>query len=111
MKASTVLKKAKQYLAMNEEDRKRSYDGWGEFKRYYYICWAIDEANCPTYDKIRVKEYISGLLGVNSTLEGWLDRTRHFVGNPHKPANRIKLQRTRLAWMDWMIEQFEAKGD
>jgi hypothetical protein len=110
MKASNVLRKAKQHLAMSEEDKQRSRG------KYYYICWAIDEVErCPAYDRVRVKEYIGGLLGADATLEGWLEHTQKGFGNWWSQMTceeyRTELQTTRLAWMDWMIQQYEAKGD
>jgi len=75
-----------------------------------FICWAIDLA---TYDSITyyarrdVQRLIWERLGGTASLEEWLEE-KHGISGHHFPAvkYRNKVQETRHAWIDSLIEEF-----
>ena len=96
-----------------------------------FICWAVGMVNgINERDSIKVKKMISEKLGHdwyasggNNTLELWLAanhnipqvnpimRGMYITNDAAVKAYRAKIQRTRHAWVDSLIEEFEAKGD
>ena len=120
MKTSQILKLAKMDL------RSPDHPGGEQF-----ICWAVGMVDCITSrDATKVKKMISEKLGCdwyagtgNNTLELWLAakhnipevkpilRGKYITNDAEVKAYRDKMQRTRHAWVDSMIEEFEAKGD
>lgn len=58
------------------------------------------------------KQYIKTLLGRSSTLEVWLRVNVPKCGRLDlwTVKNYRKVKQTRLAWIDWMAQQFEAQG-
>lgn len=82
-----------------------------------YICLAVEEVADNAEEADDLQEHIMGMLGQNTTLEGWL-RHVHGVRKPNQPEAFVAMKRyrermriTRLAWIDHMVAEFEAKGD
>jgi hypothetical protein len=111
MKTSTVLKRAKKQLAKNFHELT---------EKEPYICCGIETVigGKMTYqDSNRVRGTVQNRLAPYSTLEGWL-RDNHGIYHPGFDAtddiliaHKTKMQETRHAWIDSMIEEFEAQGD
>lgn len=117
MKTSELLKEAANYLSNTMDDN-------GE----QFICWAIGCVNAAGKRMQRdTKEMVTSRLGSvengTHTLEGWLE-AKHGIkcvaaiynGSVMKNYQErseyyAKVQRTRHAWIDSMIKEFEAKGD
>ena len=81
------------------------------FSRTQFICWAIDLAvhDRDTYLVGRaLKDLIRERLGGSTAaLETWLDRNHGISGHPFPAAEyRNKMQETRHAWIDSLIEEF-----
>ena len=118
MKTSTVFEHAKRYLAKN-------YAEIDNEEKEQFICWAISEARIRRLINDRtesnVKRIIQDRLNAGKircfTLETWLDANhgiKTLRGDTSERAERSyvnKMQRTRHAWVDSMIAEFEAKGD
>ena len=100
MKTSDVFKAAKLQLwdgvPKNYSDDKRSH-----------ICLAIEIADVPTKYQRKAQRIVQKLLHPYATLNQWLLNEKHI--NPmlqHK-----KLQETRQAWLDHLINHYESIGD
>ena len=103
MKTSEAFKIAKTHL----------WDGRGrDNPRKMWICVCISiaaqEKKIPLKDANRCRGIISALLGNYCTLSSWLMR-EHDIENPH--ANKVKLQATRAAWLDHLIDHYQSIGD
>jgi len=60
----------------------------------------------------KVCDRIMGLLGRHSTfLNEWLVEQGINIRRRDGKVNDRKLQRTRLAWLNWLIADYESKGD
>jgi hypothetical protein len=80
-----------------------------------YICWAIDRATVSPRDPVRraCKKIISDRLDGKGTLQEWLAHknfadwilTRKKLSTVDQ---NLKLQITRHAWLDSLIEEFSA---
>ena len=104
MKTSKVLTIARKYVA-NEG----------------YICWSLQRAlsdkKIPCKDFIRVRDMVQGRLRGCLSLEHWLlqyhnikmVRGNDFGANFH--AYNVKIQATRQAWLNSMIDEFRSKKD
>ena len=72
-------------------------------------------------DEKRITQFISKLLGGRFSLVEWLIDNGHVKAssiswsydNSHYtgPIDRAKLQATRMAWLDYLIEHYESQGD
>ena len=113
MKTSTVLKRAKRHLAKNCRELDYTF-------KESFICYSISSAtdngvSDTTAD--RVVTMVQERLAPHATLDTWLDRNHGInrVGcydlGDTRTAYLNKIQATRHAWVDSMIEEFEAKGD
>lgn len=111
MKTSLVLFYAKNHLA-------DSYEDYDSVDKNMYICHAIRES-LKTYrylnvsDYIRVRNIVESRLDPYTCFESWL-RVNHGIDKASFPSPEEyfnKLQATRHAWVDSMIEEFKAKGD
>jgi hypothetical protein len=120
MKTSQILKLAKVHLS----------DGAGNGSQQF-ICWAIGKVyGVPEHALMNLKQDITHKLGYDyegenytSTLELWLSKNHNipmvkpvyngneWVNKAEVAAYQAKLQRTRHAWIDSMIAEFEAQGD
>ena len=99
MKKSDILRKARTLIETKQSD---------------YVCYAIGAAStgnsktCAQGDKLT--EWVMELLGEYPTLGGWL-YWRRVEGIGQASCTNGKIRVTRLAWLDWMIQYWEAKGD
>lgn len=82
-----------------------------------YICPAVEKVVDNAKEADDLQEHILDMLGENPSLEGWLRRV-HGVRKPNQPEHfkvmkryRERMRITRLAWIDHMVAEFEAKGD
>ena len=95
--------------------RNKLWDGYGTicpFGKERYICYALTASwkhRLPAVreDFLRAEKIIMDLLGGYVTLERWLAGVHGIYWCGQKP----KLQATRRAWLDHLIEHYEAKGD
>ena len=102
MKTSQVFRKAKKRLAMNE------YERYSTAGKNTYICSAIETCGVHHLDIVRTQEIIKNLLGTEHyTFASWL--SDNGVLNPL--SDYLKLQQTRQAWLDHLIEHYESIGD
>jgi len=94
MKNSKILKKAKKLIKSGEEN---------------YICDAIRRVpviSTCIYQRIELRMWVSNLLGRCGTYEDWI-RVNH--SKLYRKWKREDYKQGRLAWLDWMIEYWEAK--
>jgi hypothetical protein len=113
MKTSTILKKAKKQLAKDHEEVNYT-------DKESFICYSITAVSekSGSYDETdRVREIVQSRLEPYATLETWL-AVNHKIkiadwnsGFSKRNAYIDKIQATRHAWVDSMIEEFKAKGD
>jgi hypothetical protein len=103
-----LLERAKRVLA------RTSYEYYSRPGRRRYICTAVDRAvddvpGATPSDVAALQDLIMDRLGSNSTLEGWL-REHAYLDDATldelSPRQFAKVQRTRLAWIDSLIEEF-----
>jgi hypothetical protein len=107
MKSSQILRLAKRRLAKNTKEI--------QFKEVF-ICIALKEVGADTGDmrviaKVnKLKDLIRKRLQGCYTYPTWLV---NYVGvsEYHAENATTKLQRSRHAWVDSLIVEFEAKGD
>lgn len=97
MKTSQVFTRAK---------KKLSY-GPHEYGKTEYICYAIDRTRCLVGDKEKAKAIIMALLEGYYTFGVWLEN-RQGIKNDRCGE---KVQETRHAWLDHLIEHYESIGD
>jgi hypothetical protein len=89
------------------------WDGLGgnRARRERYICYALAEAACAKrveqFSRLRAAGVINHRLGQHAYLEGWL---QHYARIPLAEINSDlpRLQATRPAWLDSLIEEFSA---
>ena len=97
MKTSQVFIRAKKLLSTGPDD-------WGKPE---YICYAIEKTRCSEVDKVRTTEIIMEGLSGWVTLGSWLVNEKG-IENDRRGA---KVQETRHAWLDHLIEHYESIGD
>ena len=113
MKASIILRRTKErMLTLNRGTSA-------------YICdniWHVT-MNEPRgrFDERRITRFIDKLLGGRFSLVEWLIDKGHIKTDPTcwsydntnylGDVNWTKLQATRMAWLDYLIAHYEAKGD
>ena len=97
MRTSQVFIRAKKFLST----------GTGSRGKTEYICYAIDETRCSVGDKEKAKDIIMELLDGCLTLGSWLDHKKE-IENDRRGE---KVQETRHAWLDHLIEHYESIGD
>ena len=97
MKTSQVFTRAKKLLST----------GNGDYGKTEYICYAIDRTRCPKVDREKAKNIIMQLLDGNYTFGSWLEREKG-IENDRCGA---KVQETRHAWLDHLIEHYESIGE
>lgn len=103
MKIYKVLERAKPYLWLGSSH-------WMPDDRQKYICYCIGylqyQKQISHFDAWQAKKFIDNQLGGCSTLELWLhnqgivDLKDSFLVQ----KDRMKMQATRLAWLNHMIE-------
>lgn len=98
MKTSKVFKQARKLIAAG---------------KYTFICHACavqfgwDKDMCYDATYSYAEQVVQSRLDGCSTLETWL-WDKHQINVSDNP---VKLRNTRLAWLDSLIAEFEAKGD
>ena len=97
MKTSQVFTRAKKFLST----------GHGDYGKTAYICYSIDRVRCSARDKQKARDIIMQLLDNNYTFGGWLENVKG-IENDRTGA---KLQETRHAWLDHLIEHYESLGE
>lgn len=113
--AAKILREAKKHLWV----KKHNYDkicALSREKDYSeYICdsvgFAFNHAELP--EKSKLKEWISYQLDGRYGLEKWLAHKNYLATTIFElmsDEDFLKLQRTRIAWMNWMIKELEAKA-
>ena len=111
MKTSEVFKQAKQHLAMDYDET------CNDPSKGKFICIAITIAaeNCKRItvaDVKRCEDVIKSRMGGAYTLEGWLvDRGCIPEYELCDLTTKDRIQAHRHAWLDYLIAEFEAKGD
>lgn len=100
MKTSKVLTIARKYVA--DEG---------------YICWslqrALNDKKIPCKDFIRVRDMVRWRLRGCISLQHWLLQYHNIKighGKDHHAYN-VKIQATRQAWLNSMIDEFRSKKD
>ena len=89
--------------------KKRLWDGVSNYAEpgTRYLCYAISLSDGRSLgDKKRGIKIVQGLLHPHTTMENWLD-AKGF--DPYN--NTKKVQETRHAWVDHLIEHYESIGD
>ena len=105
MKTSIVLRKVKDHLRD---------EGFMVFHERY-ICYAIGwlyyvDASIGDRDRTRVKKLVLTHLEGSPSLERWLER-HHGIEMTNTTDYKRKVMATRKAWLDHLIQHYEAKGD
>ena len=105
MKTSEVFRKVKDHLL--DEGYMQHHER--------YICYAITELyfkkkTIRDKDRVRCKRIVMELLAPASSLEHWLDM-HHRKEITNTPRYKRKIQATRKAWLDHLIQHYEEKGD
>lgn len=97
MKTSQVFTRAKKLLSTGPAD----------YGKTEYICYAIDRTRSYERDKQKAKDIIMELLDGWQTFGSWLEREKG-IENSRTGA---KIQETRHAWLDHLIEHYESIGE
>lgn len=97
MKTSQVFIRAKKFLSTVPYEKGKTE----------YICYAIDRTRCPKVDREKAKNIIADLLDGYLTLGSWLAYEKEIVND----RCGKKMQVTRHAWLDHLIEHYESIGD
>jgi hypothetical protein len=116
MKTSEIFSLAKQTL-------KTQHDlNIEEYKRDKYTCIVLTRLSRDSYitleEEIRCKKILRDLLGKNvNALEGWLRDNdylppRQMNDNSNYDNETLeKIYNTRQAWLEWLIKEYQSKGD
>lgn len=102
MKDSELLRKAREVVSIKSNYRSG-------------ICSAISIAagTWKTPQVKSLKDWIQEMLGKDAFLNLWLERNGYITESDYDDSwdytleTWLKIQATRLAWLDWMIEQCE----
>ena len=97
MKTSQVFIRAKKLLSTGPAD----------YGKTEYICYAIDRTRCPKVDREKAKNIIADLLCGYVTFGIWLEQEKGIEND----RTGTKVQETRHAWLDHLIEHYESIGD
>lgn len=97
MKTSQVFTRAKKLLST----------GPCQNGKTEYICYAIEQTRCPFPDKQKATDIIMKLLDNNYTFGAWLENVKGIEND----RCGEKVQETRHAWLDHLIEHYESIGD
>lgn len=76
-----------------------------------YICYALSRVNAPHQDIRNAKRIVQYLLKGCVSLEAWLYHKHNIGVNFFARESAKKMQATRQAWLDHLIEHYEAQGD
>lgn len=97
MKTSQVFTRAKKKLSNGRDDHGKQT----------YICYAIDRTKCSIEDKDKATAIIMNLLEGCYTFGNWLEIVQGIENDRYGE----KMQETRHAWLDHLIEHYESIGD
>ena len=97
MKTSTVFREAQLLISTMKEK---------------YICHAVESVlhDHPCAAKA-ITEFITTRLGGRYSFERWLKNVHSIGVSSDCPEHQVKVRNTRIAWLDSLIKEFEAKGD
>lgn len=106
MKTSEVLRRVRIHLSDGTDN---------PLSHRIYICYALNylyfhAGAIGDRDRQRVTKIIEAALHPACTLEHWLLINHDIPLKRTKPYRR-KIMATRKAWLDHLIEHYEAKGD
>lgn len=111
--AAKILRKAKKHLWVETYFEFFDFDG----DKYYseYICDCVRHIDRESPVSKKITSWIDHQIEHHFGLADWL-RTKQQIAIPRyhdlmKQEDFLKLQRTRVAWMDWMIAELEAKAE
>lgn len=102
MKSSTALKKARKLIVSYQE---------------VFVCIALEEVGA---EKTKVYKRLDNLFPDDKTADEWLLQNsidycdfRARLPIPHWYSQQYEeaMRHYRLAWIDWLIPQYKAKGD
>jgi len=103
MKTSEVFKRVKVHLEMG-----------GCMAHHHYICYALNElyfrGNIPDVQRTKCKRIVLNLLKNCDSLNEWL-AANHKIHIEQTKEYHDKMKVTRLAWLEHLINHYEAKGD
>lgn len=96
---------AQEAVAILERVKRELPDNGGKTTRSPYICDTICEITEYKFNRSgrELRLWIRKLLNGAFSLREWLNET-HGIGCPEYS---IKLQETRQAWLDWMIQEIK----
>lgn len=100
LKPSEVLIEAKKHLARNSKEAKKG--------KQRFICYAIGFECSP--EQKTVKDLIRNRLKPYSSLGTWLAGNKKIQMNFCDSQTIDRLQLTRHAWVDDLIQEFQSKG-
>jgi hypothetical protein len=82
-------------------------------KKFHYVCTAVNEfafiSNAEREVTLRVLDRICYLLNGKPTLESWV--CSNFDKTPESFFQKEKMRRTRLLWIDDMINYWESQNE
>lgn len=102
MRTSAVLRLAKQRVARTRLEQREG--------KSLYICMAIESLNpeVTDLDKSTTKDFVMRQLDGRISLGSWL--WKHYKIDSYEDHQLERMQFTRHAWLDYMIEQLEKEG-
>jgi len=105
MKPSTILKAAKKHLVMTNADAS------GSSNKTFHICLAVGSVkNADPTAVARITRDIHASLGNSYTYEEWLEANGPKLKDAYAARNTVKLQRSRVQWIDAMIAEYKKIG-
>ena len=114
-RAAKTLREAKKHLWVKTY---KEYDEHPVTRKKYcseYICDCVNYVASNDFETRQITDWISYQLGGKFGLEYWLASEKHYAGPVDlilmEDEDFLKLQRTRIAWMNWMIAELEAKAE
>ena len=111
MKTSAALRRTKETdmktSAALRRTKEKLWDGveWPRLGKNTYICYAA--SSCSPEVREKVVPIIGELLEPYAYLDTWL-MSKHGIDTFQ---DRVKTQVTRHAWLDHLVQHYEAQGD
>ena len=114
--AAKILREAKKHLWVKSHnwDMMDDRNNNKEYSEYICDCISFSFNHKEVPEKKKLKDWIRYQLGGRFGLEKWLAH-KNYLSNTVSSERMsdedfLKLQRTRVAWIDWMIIELEAKA-